>query len=358
VVGSRWELKGWVDGLIRESPLLQGMPPEVSYLLAMVFFSLVAVGWMAILALVFVWLERKVSARIQSRLGPVYVGGKFGWAQTLADALKLLMKEDLIPAAADRLLFTLAPPLVFLATMLTFVAIPFGRGLVIANLDIGIFFILAISSLGVIGIIMGGWASDNKWSLYGAMRAAGQIVSYEIPVALSLIGVVMYTGTLNLVQIGQAQAGGIWHWNLFRSPFLLAAGVVYFVAALAEADRTPFDLPEAESELVSGFHTEYSGMKFAFFFLAEYSNLFVISAVATVMFLGAWNSFLPWQILPGPVWFLMKVFFLVVVIMWLRWTLPRLRVDQLMRVCWKVLIPISFILLIGVGVQMWVFRGR
>lgn len=351
-------MKEWVDGLVAGSSMLQSLPIEISYFLAMVFFSLVAVGWMAICALFFVWLERKVSARIQSRLGPVYAGGKFGWAQTPADALKLLMKEDLVPASADRLLFNIAPAIAFMATLLTFVAIPIGDGLVIADLDIGIFFLLAVSSLGVIGIIMGGWASNSKWSLYGGMRAASQIVSYEIPVALSLIGVVMFAGTLNLVEIGRAQAGGIWHWNLFQSPFLFAAGIVYFIAALAEVNRTPFDLPEAESELVSGYNTEYSGMKFAFFFLAEFANLFVISAIAVVMFLGAWNSFLPWQILPGPIWFIGKAFFLVVVIMWLRWTLPRLRVDQLMHTCWKVLIPISMVLLIGVGVQMWLFPGK
>lgn len=351
-------MKEWVDGLIRGSAALQGLPPEASYFLAMVFFSICAVGWMAICALAFVWLERKVSARIQSRIGPVYTGGKFGWAQTLADAVKLLMKEDLVPATADRILFNIAPVIVFIATMLTFVAIPFGDGLIIADLDIGIFFILAVSSMAVIGFIMGGWASNNKWSLYGGMRAASQIVSYEIPVALSLIGVVMIVGSLNMTEIGRFQTGGFWHWNLFRSPFLFVAGFIYFSAALAEINRTPFDLPEAESELVSGYNTEYSGMKFAFFFLAEFANLFVISAIASVMFLGAWNSPLPWQILPGPVWFLMKTFGLVVVIMWLRWTLPRLRVDQLMAVCWKYLIPISFVLLIGLGVQMWIFRAK
>lgn len=351
-------MKEWVDGLIAGSSALQGMPHEVSYLLAMVFVAVVAFGWMAICALAFVWLERKVSARIQSRLGPVYVGGKFGWAQTIADALKLLMKEDTIPASADRLLFTIAPIIAFLATLLTFVAIPFSERIVAAELDIGIFFVLAVSSLGVIGIIMGGWASNNKWSLYGGMRAASQIISYEIPVAMSLIGVVMFCGTLNMVEIGRLQEGGFWHWNLFRSPFLFAAGFVYFIAALAEINRTPFDLPEAESELVSGYNTEYSGMKFALFFLAEFANLFVVSAIASVMFLGAWNSFLPWQVLPGPVWFLMKTFSLVVVIMWLRWTLPRLRVDQLMHVCWKVLIPITFVLLIGLGMQMLIFKVK
>ncbi len=348
-------MQAWVDSLIQSSSWLQGMPAEIPYFAMMLLMSLLAAAWMAVCALFFVWLERKVSARIQSRLGPVYTGKKFGWAQTPADALKLLMKEDLVPASADHLLFTIAPVLAFLATLLTFAAIPIGEKLVISNLDIGIFYLLAVSSIGVVGIIMGGWASNNKWSLYGGMRAASQIVSYEIPVALSLIGVVMYAGSLNLLEIGAGQAGGIWKWYLFRSPFLLVAGIVYFTAALAEVNRTPFDLPEAESELVSGYNTEYSGMKFALFFLAEFANLFVISAVAVVMFLGGWNSFLPWQVLPGPIWFLAKTFFLVLVIMWLRWTLPRLRVDQLMYVCWKVLIPISFVLLIGLGVQMWLF---
>lgn len=354
-------MKGWLDALIQRTPSLQGLPHEITYFVAMVAFSLFAVVWMAVLALILVWAERKVSARIQSRLGPVYVGGKFGWAQTLADAVKLLLKEDLVPGSADRLLFTVAPVIVFLATLLTFVAIPVGDGLVIADLDIGIFFLLAVSSLGVVGIIMGGWASNSKWSLYGGMRAAGQIISYEIPVALSLIGVVMATGSLNMLEIGRQQAGGIWHWNLFRwqtFPWLLLGGAVYFVAALAEINRTPFDLPEAESELVSGYNTEYSGMKFAFFFLAEFANMFVISAVATVMFLGAWHSPLPWQILPGPVWVLAKISLLIMVIMWLRWTLPRLRVDQLMHVCWKVLIPGSLLLLIGLGVQMWLIPSR
>ncbi len=348
-------MKEWVDGLIRGSAALRGMPPEVSYFLAMVFFGLCAVGFMAICALAFVWLERKVSARIQSRYGPVYTGGKFGWAQTLADAVKLLMKEDLVPTSADRILFNIAPVITFMASMLTLVAIPFGDGLIVADLDVGIFFILAVSGMAVIGFLMGGWSSNNKWSLYGGMRAASQIISYEIPVALSLIGVVMIVGSLNMSEIGRFQEGGFWRWNLFRSPFLFVAGFIYFTAALAEINRTPFDLPEAESELVAGYSTEYSGMKFAFFFLAEFANLFVVSAIASVMFLGAWTSPLPWQLLPGPVWFLVKAFGLVIVIMWLRWTLPRLRVDQLMAVCWKYLIPISLVMLIGLGVQMWKF---
>lgn len=349
-------MKEWADHLMGTYTVFGSMPPALVYVLSMLFWAIVLLGFVAFLGLSLIWLERKVSARIQSRYGPIYVGGKFGWAQTVADTLKLMAKEDLVPKEADRLLFNMAPFIVMTATFLTFVAIPFGRNLIPANLNIGVFYILAVSSLGVVGIIMGGWASNNKWSLFGAMRAASQIVSYEIPVALSLIGVVMYVGSLSLAEISEFQAGGIWRWNLFRSPFLFFGGFVFFIASLAEVNRTPFDLPEAESELVSGFHTEYSGMKFAFFFLAEFVNMFVVSAVCTAMFLGGWSGIVPYDLvpIPGVVNFLIKCFILIVIMMWLRWTLPRLRVDQLMYVCWKVLIPVSFFLLLGVGVQMLV----
>jgi NADH-quinone oxidoreductase subunit H len=349
-------VKEWADQLMANYRLFGALPPNLVYFLTMLLWALVLVAFVMFLGLVLVWAERKVSARIQSRYGPIYVGGKFGWAQTIADALKLLTKEDLMPQQADRLMFNAAPGIVFLAMFLTFPAIPFAEKLIAADLNIGIFYILAVSSLGVVGIIMGGWASNNKWSLYGAMRSASQIVSYEIPVALSLIGVVMFVGSLSLREISAFQEGGIWRWNIFRSPFLFLAFFVYFVSALAEINRTPFDLPEAESELVSGFHTEYSGMKFAFFFLAEYANMFVVAAVGTAMFLGGWNGVLPYEILPipGVVNFLAKCTVLILVMMWLRWTLPRLRVDQLMNVCWKVLIPAAFFLLLGVGVQILV----
>jgi NADH-quinone oxidoreductase subunit H len=353
-------VKQWVDGILRSSPALSGIPPQLAYFLAMLLWSVVILAWVLLVVLFLVWLERKVSGRIQSRYGPIDTGGKYGWAQTPSDALKLLLKEDLIPQDADRLLFNLSPIIVFVGSFLTLAVIPFGRDLTVSNLNIGIFYILAVASLGVVGIMMGGWASNNKWSLYGAMRAASQIVSYEIPVALSLIGVIMFTGSLNMNEIAASQAGGFWHWNLFRSPFLFAAGIVYFVASLAEINRTPFDLPEAESELVSGYHTEYSGMKFAFFFLAEFANMFVVAAIASVTFLGAWNGIIPLKVpggpIPGMVIFLAKCFSLILVMMWLRWTLPRLRVDQLMHLCWKVLIPVSFLLLIGLGTQMLVFH--
>ena len=352
-------MQEWVDGLLR-SPVLAGWPPALAYLLAMVFWSVVVLIWVLTVVLFLVWLERKVSARIQSRIGPVDTGIKYGWAQTPADALKLLLKEDLIPEDADKLLFNLSPVIVFVGSFLTLATMPFGKNLAVSNLNVGLFYILAVASFGVVGIMMGGWASNNKWSLYGAMRAASQIVSYEIPVALSLIGVVMFTGSLNMNQIAASQVGGFWHWNLFRSPFLFAGGMIYFIAALAEINRTPFDLPEAESELVSGYHTEYSGMKFAFFFLAEFANMFVVAAIASVAFLGAWSGPVPIHlgpsVIPGVVWFLVKCFTLILVMMWLRWTLPRLRVDQLMHVCWKVLIPISFLLLIGLGLQMILFK--
>ncbi|MBD3334295.1 MAG: NADH-quinone oxidoreductase subunit NuoH [Candidatus Eisenbacteria bacterium] len=344
-------MKEWADQLMATYSLFGGLPPEVVYGMAMLFWGVVLLGWLAFLGLSLVWMERKISGRIQSRVGPAHVGGRFGWAQTIADTLKLLTKEDTIPKDADRLLFNLAPILVMTATFMTFAAIPFGSELIAADLNIGLFYILAVSSLVVVGIIMGGWASNNKWSLYGAMRAAAQIVSYEIPVALSLIGVVMYVGSLNLAEISAFQEGGIWKWNIVRNPLLFASGIVFFVASLAEINRIPFDLPEAESELVSGYNTEYSGMKFALFFLAEFANMFVAAAVMTAAFLGGGSGILPREILPipGVINFLLKVFAMILVMMWLRWTLPRLRVDQLMYVCWKVLIPASFVLLLAVG---------
>ena len=230
-------MKDWVDAFLRSHPGLTWLSPGWAYFLALLGWSLIVLVWVLTVVLFLVWLERKVSARIQSRIGPVDTGRKFGWAQTPADALKLLLKEDLIPQDADRLLFNMSPILVFVGSFLTMACIPFARNLVGSQLDVGLFYVLAVASLGVVGIMMGGWASNNKWSLYGAMRAASQIVSYEIPVALSLIGVIMFTGTLNLHKIAESQAGGFWHWNLFRSPFLFVGGVIYFIASIAEINR-------------------------------------------------------------------------------------------------------------------------
>jgi NADH-quinone oxidoreductase subunit H len=306
-------------------------------------------------ALVAVWLERKVSAHMQDRLGPMRVGGWHGWAQTIADILKLIQKEDIVPTAADRKLHLAAPFVVFIGSYAAFAAIPFSSAYVGSGIALGLFYVIAVSSLVVVGLLMAGWASNNKWSLFGAMRSAAQIVSYEIPTALTVLTVVMLAGTLDLQEINRLQSGPFWNWYIFaKPPFVFIAFIIYFVASLAETNRTPFDIPEAESELVAGYHTEYSGMKFAFFFLAEYANMFAVSAIASSVFLGGWNS--PFgDFLGGPVWgafwFVSKGMFFVIVQMWLRWTLPRLRVDQLMHVSWKVLTPWAFVCLLGVGLM-------
>lgn len=323
-----------------------------------VFFimALLPLVWIVPYALLAVWVERKVSAHMQDRLGPMRTGGWHGWAQTIADILKLIQKEDIVPAAADKKLHLLAPYLVFIGSYAAFAAIPFSSAYVGSDINIGLFYIIAVSSIVVVGLLMAGWSSNNKWSLFGAMRSAAQIVSYEIPTALALLAVVMIAGTLNLQEITLQQSGWFWHWFLFRKfPFVFIAFVIYFVASLAETNRTPFDIPEAESELVAGYHTEYSGMKFALFFLAEYANMFAVSAIAATLFLGGWNS--PFgTTMSGPLWgafwFLSKGMFFVVLQMWLRWTLPRLRVDQLMYISWKVLTPWAFVCIIGVGAWM------
>ena len=329
-------------------------------ILVYALMAILPLVWIIPFALFAVWMERKVAAHMQDRLGPMRVGGWHGWSQTIADILKLIQKEDIIPTSADRKLFNLAPFVVFTGSYAAFAAIPFSAAFVGSEINVGLFYVIAISSLVVIGLLMAGWSSNNKWSLYGAMRSAAQIVSYEIPVAIALLSVIMVVGSFDLQQINQAQSGPIWHWFVFQKfPFLFMAFVIYFVASLAEVNRTPFDIPEAESELVAGYHTEYAGMKFALLFLAEYANMFAVASIASAMFLGGWNS--PFgEFLSGPIWgvfwVLSKGMALVFVQMWLRWTLPRLRVDQLMYVGWKVLIPFSFVCVVGVG--LWVMITR
>lgn len=313
----------------------------------------VATGILAIVAvavMAFSLAERKVAGFMQSRYGPMYVGGWHGILQPIADGIKFLLKEDIAPVNADQALWRAAPVVVFTGAFLSFVVLPFGPSFVGAKLDVGLFYTFATSSLVVIGIIMAGWGSANKWSLYGAMRGASQVISYEIPLAISVLPVVIATGTLNLGVITEAQAGWIWRWHVFH-PLLLASFLVYLVAALAEVNRIPFDLPESESELVAGYHTEYTGMKFAFFMLGEYADMFAVSAIAVTVFLGGYHSGVPVvdKVVPAPLIFLTKSVLMVFVMMWLRWTLPRLRVDQLMNVCWRVLLPIILGILLLYG---------
>jgi NADH-quinone oxidoreductase subunit H len=342
-----------IGQLLRLIPRYGSLPELVRAWLPVLVSCVLIFALLALAVLFMVWLERKVSAHIQDRLGPMYVGGWHGWAQTLADSLKLLLKEDIIPDSADKLLFKMAPFIVFLGAFAAYVVVPFGVKSYVADLNIGILYVVALGSLSVIGIIMAGWASNNKYSLFGGMRAAAQMISYEIPAAIAIMTVIILAGSLSMTEIVEAQKGGILHWFIFRNPFTFLAFIVYFTASLAEVNRTPFDIPEAESELVAGYHTEYSGIRFAFFFLAEYANMFLVASVATTLFLGGWTPILPSsiapQFLPGPILFFFKALLLIFIQMWLRWSLPRFRVDQLMYLSWKVLLPVSFVLVLGTG---------
>lgn len=312
-----------------------------------IIVAVLAIGLFATLGLLLVWMERKVAAHMQIRLGPNRVG-PMGIFQTSADTLKLILKEGLTPDGADKFLFNLAPFLVIIVGMLLLAPIAFARGFQIWDVNIGVLYVSAISSLSVIGILMAGWASNNKYSLLGAMRSGAQIVSYELSAGLSLLCIVVLSGSLQIGDIIQSQQNG---WWLFKGHIpVLIAFVIFIIAATAETNRAPFDLAEAESELTAGFHTEYSGMRFALFFLAEYINIFIVCAIGATVFLGGWMPLHigSWQgfnhlmdYLPSSVWFLGKTFFLIFLIMWFRWTFPRLRVDQLLNLEWKYLLPIS-----------------
>ena len=327
----------------------------------------VAVLMFMMVAVLYIVLKlRWVIGRIQSRLGPNRTG-PWGIAQTAADALKLLQKEDIIPTAADKWLFTIAPALVFIPAYLAYAVIPFGENLTPRPLNVGIVYISAIASIGVIGIVVAGWASSNKWSLLGAFRAAAQLIAYDVPLLLALCVPVLITGSLSLNDIVVAQAGGFWNWNLLHFtayPMIPIALLMLIIAGLAEINVTPFDIMEAESELVSGFNTEYSGMKFAFFFLAEFAAGFTLAAIIVTTFLGGYYPPLP--ILGGQLsgwafslvslfWFLAKCWVLVIGIIWIRSTFPRVRVDQLMNLSWKALIPVGLVnlLLTGAYVVFW-----
>ena len=327
-----------------------GLPLETVILLTLAVIGVVAVTVVAGIPIVLVLMERKVSAYFQNRLGPTRVG-PWGLLVTLADGIKLIFKEDMVPPSSDKKLFRLAPYVVFASSFAVVAVIPPFQSTVIGNMDLGLFLYLAISSLIVLGIIMAGWASNSKYSLFGALRAAAQIVSYEIPLGLAVLMIVMTTGTLNMQHLVMDQADGIHAWYMFRHPFLFIGAFIYFISAVAEVNRTPFDLPEAESEIVAGFHTEYSGIRFAYFFLAEYANAFIVSAICATLFMGGWAAPFPFLSgVPGIVWFLGKTMFLVFIMMWFRWTLPRVRVDQLMSICWKYFLPISFVNILGTGV--------
>ena len=282
-------------------------------------------------ALFLIWVERKVSAHMQVRLGPMEVG-PHGAIQSVADALKLMGKELITPEEVDKPIFWLAPIVIFLPVLLSFLVIPFSQSLIIKDMNVGIVLILAFSTLAVLAILMAGWSSNNKYSVLGAIRSVAQNVAYEIPLLITVMSVILMVGSFKLSDIVAAQGG---YWFILVQPL---AFILFITCATAETNRAPFDLPEAESELVAGFHTEYSGMRFAVFFLAEYTNMFIASAVGTVLFLGGWHG----PFLPGVVWFLIKVYALIFLMMWFRWTFPRVRFDQLITFAWKILIPLAF----------------
>ncbi len=395
--------------------VLSGLGDSIAWGISLFVVSALIFAFVAANAIILVYFERKVSAFMQVRLGPMRVG-KFGTLQTVADALKLLQKEDIIPRSADKVLFIIGPWIILIASVVTFAAIPFSGSLLAADMNIGLFYIVSISSIVVLGIVMSGWASNNKWSLYGAMRSAAQVISYEIPVGITLVAIVAVVGSMNLQSIVEAQGGtgNLFHWIplplpnwfIFHSPFLFLAAFVYLIGATAEINRTPFDIPESESELVAGFMTEFSGLRWALFFLSEYANATLVAFLVSVVFLGGWQSpfadykgaqiafivitlvavmwtvfvkakvnrlsiypvglalvitlaawlfpgFAIWLASPGLFWMVIKAGSIIFLLMWFRWTFPRLRVDQLMYVSWKVILPLSLINLIGVAVWMW-----
>ena len=298
--------------------------------------TVVIMGYLTFNTLFLIWLERKVSGHIQRRYGPMEVG-PHGALQTVADMLKLLGKQLLTPVAVDRFVYVLAPLLIFLPTLCVASLIPVSGAEAFAQMPYGLIVIIALSGFTVIAIFMAGWSSNNKYAVLGGMRSVSQVIAYEIPILLAALSVVMLAGSMNLREIVAAQARGV--------PYLLVqpvAALLYFIGITAETNRAPFDIPEAESELVGGFHTEYSGMRFALFFFAEYTNMLVLGALGATLFLGGWLG--PW--LPGPAWLLLKAYALVFVMMWMRWTFPRLRFDQLMTLAWKLLIPVALVNLV------------
>ncbi|MEU1385888.1 MULTISPECIES: NADH-quinone oxidoreductase subunit NuoH [unclassified Nonomuraea] len=308
-------------------------------MLEVVLSFVVILAVFLVLPLIVGQTEHKVMAHMQSRLGPMYAGGFHGWAQLIADGVKFMQKEDVIPAAADRRVFMIAPGVALVPYLVVLIVIPLDRGLVAVDLDLGLFFVLAVMGVGVLGAIMAGWASANKYSVLGGMRAAAQLMSYELPLVLAASSVAMAAGTLSMPGIVEA-----WQW--WWLPWQAIGGVVFFVAGLAELRRPPFDMPIAESEIIMGPMTEYTGMRFALFMLSEYAGIVVLSFLTTVLFLGGWHG----PFLPGWIWTLIKVFALAFVVIWLRVTYPRLREDQLQKLAWAGLVPLALVQLALTGV--------
>lgn len=357
-----WSFSKIAD-LIHQS-LNHTFSPTLATIIEMVIVGVCVIGLFAVLGLVLVIMERKVSAWIQIRLGPNRVGPK-GMFQSLADTVKLLVKEGMTPSGADKFLFNLAPYIALIVAMLLMAPLAFAKDFQMWDLNIGVLYVSAISSVSVISILMAGWSSNNKYSLMGAMRSGAQIVSYELSAGFSVLSVVVLAGSLNLNTIIQSQADG---WWIFKGHIpVMISFVIFIIAVTAETNRAPFDLAEAESELTAGFHTEYSGMKFALFFLAEYVNVFIVCAIGATLFLGGWMPFHigHWEgfnhimdYIPSSIWFFGKTFFLIFLIMWFRWTFPRLRIDQLLNLEWKYLLPISLfniLLVTAMAIAGWYF---
>jgi NADH-quinone oxidoreductase subunit H len=360
-----------VEFLINTVGLTHGLAWTVAAVVSAVLILNVIAGG----ALVFIWAERKIAGRIQDRLGPTRTGGRFGWLQSVADGIKLLAKEDLMPDGADGLLFRIAPYVSFCASFCAFIALPFAFDVVGQRLNVAVFFVVAVLGLEVFGVILAGYASASKWSLFGAMREAAQVVSYEVPLGMCVVVPVMLAGTMDMVTIAEKQAGWFWNWYLFHDPFTFVIFWVYVTCAVASVNRAPFDLAEAESELVAGFHTEYSGLRWSYFFMAEYGSMFLVSAMAAVLFLGGWNGPIPVAklaglstvsadmspFLAGLLELLVRLIGLanllgkatlgVLLMMWIRWTLPRLRIDQVMTTCLKYCTPIAAAMF--AGAMLW-----
>jgi NADH-quinone oxidoreductase subunit H len=348
-------------------PLTEYLPEWAAVLVAALVAAGALIGFVGGAAFLFIWAERKVSGRMQDRLGPTRTG-PLGLLQSLADGIKLITKEDTAPDPADKALFFVAPYLAFAAAFVGFLALPFGSGLAAQNLSVAAFFMLSVLSSEVFGVMLAGYASGSKWSLFGGVREAAQVVSYEVPRSLCVVIPVCVAGTLSLNEIGRQQTGFFWQWNVFHDPFTFVAFFIFFITATASCKRAPFDLAEAESELVAGFHTEYSGFRWSVFFLAEYGSMFAVSGLAAHLFLGGWHTgLLPFE--PTERWgwwagnllnaavFVGKGSVLILVMMWMRWSLPRLRIDQVMMTCLKYFLPISCGLLIGVCVWQLVVPG-